>query len=138
MSARESDRERGKKESDERVKRETETERMQGARQNEGGGGEKHGVWGARVKGTPIFFSLCFIKPKLGNRHGPEVCSRANCVSGHAPTNRDDGESPSYLLTLSSLKQPGMARFLPFTLTTSLAIPTPCSSSSNGPSNSRR
>ena len=44
-----------------------------------------------------------------------------------------DLESPTYLLTLSSLRQPGVAGCSSFTLTTSLAIPVPFSSFSNGP-----
>jgi len=44
-----------------------------------------------------------------------------------------DLESPTYLLTLSSLRQPGVAGCSTFTLTTSLAIPVPFSSFSNGP-----
>jgi len=56
---------------------------------------------------------LCFIKPILGNRYGPGVSS---CQQTSDPNLGVAGSSPS-------------------TLTTSLAIPIPSSSSSNGPSN---
>ena len=39
--------------------------------------------------------------------------------------------SPTYLLALFSLREPGVAEILPFTLTTSLATPIPSTSSSN-------
>ena len=51
----------------------------------------------------------------LGNHYCPGVSSRASQgVRTH------DGESPTYLLTLSSLRQPGVAGSSPSTLTTSL------------------
>jgi len=48
-----------------------------------------------------------------------------------------DSESLAYLLTLSSLRQPGVARSSPSSLTTSLAIPVPSSSPTNGPTITR-
>jgi len=56
---------------------------------------------------------LCFIKPILGNRYGPGVPS---CQETSDPNLEVAGSSPP-------------------NLTTSLAIPIPSSSSSNGPSN---
>jgi len=46
-----------------------------------------------------------------------------------------DWKSPTHHLTLTSLRQPGVVGSSPCTLTTSMAIPIPSSSSSNGPSN---
>ena len=56
---------------------------------------------------------LCFIKPILGNRYGPGVSSCQQTSDNNL----------------------GVSGSSPFTLTMSLAIPTPSSSSSNGPSN---
>ena len=46
--------------------------------------------------------------------------------------------SPTYHVTLSPLREPGVAGSSPCTLTTSLATPIPSFSSSNRPSNKRR
>jgi len=77
-----------------------------------------------------VCWLLYFIKPIMGNRHGPGVSSRAN-----QGRRTHDWESPTYLLALSSLRQPGVARSpstSPPTLTMSLAVPAPSFSSSNG------
>jgi len=74
---------------------------------------------------------LCFIKPILGNQWTVPgfLHERAKRVRTH------DWKSPTHHLTLTSLRQSGVAGSSPFTLTTSLVIPIPSSSSSNGPSN---
>ena len=71
---------------------------------------------------------LCCIKhiSWLGNHYDPRISSRA---SQGACTH--DLESPTYRLALSSLREPRVTQFSPFTLTASLAAPIP--STSNGP-----
>ena len=72
---------------------------------------------------------ICFIKLILRNRssYSPGVSSR-----GSQGLRTYNSESPMYLHTLSSLIQSWVAGSSPCTLTTSLAIPIPSSSSSSG------
>ena len=73
-------------------------------------------------------FVLC---PDIGeSMYGPGVSSRASQGVTH-PRFRIAGVKPQPV----SLRQPGVARSSPSTLTTSLATPGPSSSSSNRPSN---
>jgi len=51
---------------------------------------------------------FCFIKPILGNHYGPGISWRAKGACSH------DWESPTYLVTLSFIRQPGGSRI--FTL----------------------
>jgi len=71
---------------------------------------------------------LCFIKPILGNHHGPGVSSRAS-QGGHT----HDPRSLISLLTLCPLAEPGVSGSSPCTLTTSVVILIPSSYSSKGP-----
>ena len=52
---------------------------------------------------------LCFIQQVLGNRYGPGVSSRKRGTQPH------DWKSPTSLLTLSPLKQPGVSGSSPST-----------------------
>jgi len=70
-------------------------------------------VWIPNQKKNAVCVLLCFVKPTLGNRYGPGVSSCQQTSDNNL----------------------GVSGSSPFTLTRSLAIPIPSSSSSNGPSN---
>ena len=72
---------------------------------------------------------LCFIKPILGIRYGSGVSSRASKGSTN-PRLKIADVPPHHVLP-----QPGGGVSSPFTLTTSLAVTIPSSSSSNEPIN---
>jgi len=76
-----------------------------------------------------VYVLLCFMKPILWNRYGPGVSSKAGQGAHTHGLYRQRATSSCPL----EFRKPWVAGSSPFTLTTSLPIPIPSTSSSNGP-----